>query len=211
MDGELTFAFRAGVFGRFAGRRASASRLDFGPDRVVDPGARGEHRFAPGTRFTWSEEGSRVRFEIETPGQPGAWVEPSPNDVDRLRAYAVGVTLRHAWPPVEATLAAGRQARIGRVLAGRGGLVREQRSLPWSEVRALRLGNGVLDVLRDDSRGDPSAWSNLRLGDLPNFAVLLRIALEANVEIDAEPWTGLVRAAMLSAGPAPANAVPESR
>lgn len=93
-------------------------------------------------------------------------------DVSALGEAVVKATASALLPAALRAYEAGERVNFGPIALDRGGLHSGGKSLPWAEVKAVKIERGQISVDRD---GKWFAWTRATVPQIPNFYVLVTL------------------------------------
>jgi Family of unknown function (DUF6585) len=108
-------------------------------------------------------DGTELHFDDSLPQLP------------RLGSILQRETLEHLLPRVSAAIDAGSGATFGKVHAGRKGLHNGSETVPWDQLKSLRVEH---DRFYIEKRGSWLPWHNGSISETPNFHVLQALVKE---------------------------------
>lgn len=81
--------------------------------------------------------------------------------------------MQRLLPKAIMSFADGQTIQFGRLAISQSGIGSGKETLPWSEIKAVRLNHGKLIVRRQDA---PKNWASIAINQIPNVFVFLALA-----------------------------------
>jgi hypothetical protein len=104
----------------------------------------------------WRRNGEQYQFDDTLP------------DLKRLAELIRTQTLQHLLPRALDALQAGNEVAFGKLRVGPAGLGRERDSLPWEQVKEIKIDDDKVTISK---KGNWLAWHTVPLGEVPNAHV----------------------------------------
>jgi hypothetical protein len=96
----------------------------------------------------------------------------NPRDVSSLSDLLQSKVAAHLWPKVIRQYNAGEDVIFGPLTMNRSGVSNRTETIPWSEVEAITIAEGVVKIRKADRW---LSWSKVEARDIPNLYVFLTL------------------------------------
>jgi hypothetical protein len=97
----------------------------------------------------------------------------NPRDVGPLSDRMQSKVAAHLWPQVIRQFKAGQDVIFGPLTMNRSGVSNRSKTIPWSEVDAITIAEGIVKIRKADRW---LSWSRVEARDIPNLYVFLTLA-----------------------------------